>query len=153
MEKYDFMHCPSILCDYKLTPPWENYCVGTKVDEGEELPLYKCPFCGFEFTANTTYINSVPVEKKQGFQYVLVKKINGKTTVAGVYYNEDFVEVAGETYLHIPKDKLTGARMFIVPDLIFRNRLLTYIRKGLRQVTMQKNLEKLEQGNEKTYSC
>lgn len=151
MDKYDFMHCPSILCNYKLTPPWDNYIIGTREENGEEVVLYKCPYCSFEFTANNTMVNSVKVDYVSGFKYVVLQK-QPVYKVVGVFYREDFIEVDKQTYLHIPRDKLLGSRMFSVPECVPDNRLLQYIRKGLRQQVIDRNMKEIEVSNEKAYS-
>lgn len=113
MDIYNFMHCPRPHCLNKLTPPWDNYIIGKEVDviTGKDIPIYKCPHCGFVFTVNSLTVNDVEVT---GFnkheKFILIDSDNN---LLGEFFVEEVFEVSGRHFIHIPSKYLKEGARFL----------------------------------------
>lgn len=115
MDSYDYMHCPSITCDARLTPPWSNYLINNST--------YKCPYCGFTFTTDSIGFNSIKVPHND-CKYVIVKD----EEIVQIIDSEQVTSILDEYYITVQTFKLKPPyRLYMVPSDIPDNRLIESI--------------------------
>lgn len=96
-EIKNFVHCSNKDCKEPIVGNWKTIDTHKKNEKG--LPIYKCPHCGEEFTADDVKVNAVRVNPNS--DYVAVYNTQQNRLVF-LQTNQDIFSDGEDYYIHVP---------------------------------------------------
>jgi len=123
METYDYAYCPNPNCFEKLSPDWECYKIRSK----SENNIYKCPYCGLEFSCDDLVVTAVPV-RNNNKRHVVIKD----NKIVGEFSSNHIFKAGDNYYIHVPTKMLKDSRVFSV-DKNLEDSVILDIAKNLKE--------------------
>ena len=96
-EVKNFVHCPNNDCKEPILGNWKTIDTNNKNEKG--LPLYKCPHCGTEFTADDVKVNAVRVNPNSDYVAVYNTQLND---LVFLQTSQDIFSDGEDYYIHVP---------------------------------------------------